>query len=48
MEEEFESEEGDFLSKADYDAVVHKVCQNIDTSNGLIKELKDGQANVLL
>ena len=48
MEEEFESEEGDFLSKADYDAVVQKVCQNIDPSNGIIKELKDGQANVLL
>ena len=29
MEEEFESEEGDFLSKADYDAVVQKVCQNL-------------------
>ena len=42
MEEEFESEEGDFLSKADYDAVVQKVCQNIDPSNGIIKELKDG------
>lgn len=48
MEEEFESEEGDFLNKADYDAVVQKVCQNIDPSNGIIKELKDGQANVLL
>ena len=48
MEEEFINEDEDFLNKPDYESVVQRVCQNIDSSNGVIKELKNQQANVLL
>ena len=48
MEDEFINEDEDFLNKANQESVVQKVCQNIDSNNGAIKELKNRQASVML
>ena len=48
MEDEFINEDEDFLNKANQESVVQKVCQNIDSNNGVIKELKNRQASVML
>ena len=48
MEEEFSNEDEDFLNKLDYDVVAQRACQEIDANNGTIKELKYGNAAVLL
>ncbi|MDE5591762.1 MAG: hypothetical protein K2I63_02225 [Helicobacter sp.] len=47
MEEEFSGEE-DFLNQSSYDTVPQNVCHEINSSNGVVKELKSGRASVLL
>ena len=48
MEDECIKEDEDFVNKANQESVVQKVCQNIDSNNGVIKELKNRQASVML
>ncbi|TLD82932.1 hypothetical protein LS70_006490 [Helicobacter sp. MIT 11-5569] len=47
MDEELVEEE-DFLNKNDNNAVIQKVCLNINPANGVIKEQSYGKASVLL